>query len=301
MKDVGTLQISVRYPDGTRHELTLDAATALIGSGSHCEIRLPPEDAAVEQLRLSLDATGIFGQVRSLERSVTVNGVAFVEGRLPRESLISIGRVELVVSVVETLVVGGQTNKKNSGNGALYAIAALGLPLGFYLLLSQSGGGDALPNAVQPPALFESTSATRCPEPEHEAARAMATEELRRAETARERSPFSGQDAVSAVTAFQRASACFALADLGDQASDARRQSDTLKREVETEFHVHRIRLERALATKSYEEARTEVRLLLSYIGRRSGASSATSGSAYASWLLLLDRQIQLKFAGKKQ
>jgi hypothetical protein len=56
---------------------------------------------------------------------------------------------------------------------------------------------------------------------------------------------------------------------------------------------VHRVRLERALATKSYEEARTEVRLLLSYVGRH--------GSPYSSWLLSLDRQIELKFAGKKR
>jgi len=293
MSDVSTLQISVRYPDGTRQQLTLDGATALIGSGSHCEIRLPAEDAAVEQLRLTVDESGIFGQVRSLERSVTLNGVPFVEGRLLQDSLVSIGRVELIVSVVETLVARGQTNNKRSGNPAIYALGVLGFPLGFYLILSQRGAGDALPNEVQPPPLFADTSATRCPEPERDAARAVATEELRRAETARERSPFSGQDAVTAVTSFQRAAACFALTSSSDQANDAVHQADALKRDVEAEFHVHRVRLERALATKNYEEARTEVRLLLSYIGRHSGA--------YANWLSSLDRQIELKFAGKKQ
>jgi hypothetical protein len=293
MSDVPMLQISVRYSDGTRQQLTLDTATALVGSGSHCEVRLPTEDAAVEQLRLSLDTAGIFGQVRSLGRSVTVNGVPFVEGRLLPDSLLSIGRVELTVSVTETLVARGQTRKAESGRSAIHALGVLGLPLGFYLVLSQHDAGSALPNEVQPPPLFATASAVRCPESGRDAALAVAAEELSRAETARERAPFSGQDAVSAVSAFQRAAACFALADSGDRARDATRQADTLEHDIESEFHVHRVRLERALATKSYEEARTEMRLLLSYVGRHSGA--------YASWLLSLDRQIELKFSGKKQ
>lgn len=294
MNDVAILEISVRYPDGTRQKLTIDSSTALIGSGAHCEVRLPPEDAAVEQLRLSNDAAGVFGQVRSLERSVTLNGVPFVEGRLLPGSVLAVGRVELTVSVFETLVARGQTKqKRDSSRSASYALAILGFPLGFYLLLSQQNGDAALPTEVQPPPLFAAVSAIQCPEAEHDAALAVATEERRRAETARERAPFSGQDAVNAVVAFRRSAACFALADSGDRSNESVRQADALERDVQTEFHVHRVRLERALATKSYEEARTEVRLLLSYIGRRSGA--------YANWLLSLDRQIELKFSGKKQ
>ncbi|HEY0465834.1 MAG TPA: FHA domain-containing protein [Polyangiaceae bacterium] len=293
MNDVSMLEVSLRYPDGTRQQLTVDAATALIGSGSHCEIRLPSEDAAVEQLRISLDAAGIFGQVRSLERGVRLNGAPFVEGRLLPGNLLTIGRVELTVSAIETVVARGHTKeRRNSGKSASYAVLALALPLGFYLLLSQRDSGDALPSEVKPPPLFAEASSTRCPETEHSAALAVATEERRRAETARERAPFSGQDAVNAVLAFRRSAACFVLADSGARAEGSRREADALERDVETEFHVHRVRLERALSTKSYEDARTEVRVLLSYIGRH--------GGAYKSWLLSLDRRIQLKFSGKK-
>jgi hypothetical protein len=150
-----------------------------------------------------------------------------------------------------------------------------------------------LPSEVEPPPLFAAASSVQCPEAEHDAALAVAAEERRRAETARERAPFSGQDAVNAVVAFRRSAACFTRADAPARATDSVHQADTLERDVQTEFHVHRVRLERALATKSYEEARTEVRLLLSYIGRHSGA--------YANWLLSLDRRIELQFSGKKQ
>lgn len=294
MNDAAILEISVRYADGTRQKLTVDSSTALVGSGSHCEIRLPPEDAAVEQLRLSNDAAGVFGQVRSLERGVRLNGVPFVEGRLLPGSVLAVGRVELTVALVETLVARAHAKQKQeSSRSASYALAVLGFPLGFYLLLSQRSGDAALPSEVQPPPLFAAASKLQCPETERDAALAVATEERRRAETARERAPFSGQDAVNAVVAFRRSAACFSAADSVERASDSVRQADALEREVETEFHVHRVRLERALATKSYEEARTEVRLLLSYIGRHSGA--------YANWLLSLDRRIELKFSGKKQ
>jgi len=293
MNDVAVLEISVRHADGTRQQLTVDSATALVGSGSHCEVRLPPEDAAVEQLRLSNDAAGVFGQVRSLERNVTLNGVPFVEGRLLPGSVLAVGRVELTVAVVETLVARGQAKqKRDSSRSASYALGILGFPLGFYLLLSQSSSDAALPSEVEPPPLFAAASSVQCPETEHGAALAVAAEERRRAETARKRAPFSGQDAVNAVLAFRRSAACFTLADSLERAGDSVRQADALERDVQTEFHVHRVRLERALATKNYEDARTEVRLLLSYIGRHSGA--------YANWLSSLDRRIELKFSGKK-
>jgi hypothetical protein len=294
MNDVAILEISLRHADGTRQKLTVDSATALVGSGSHCEVRLPQEDAAVEQLRISTDAAGVFGQVRSLERNVTLNGAPFVEGRLLPGSVLAVGRVELTVAVLETRVTQGQAKqKRDSSRQASYALAVLGFPLGFYLLLSQRNSEAALPSEVEPPPLFAAASSVQCPEAEHDAALAVGAEERRRAETARERAPFSGQDAVNAVVAYRRSAACFTRADAPERASDSVHQADALERGVQTEFHVHRVRLERALATKSYEEARTEVRLLLSYIGRHSGA--------YANWLLSLDRRIELQFSGRKQ
>lgn len=294
MNEAPTLKLSLRHDDGARQELTVDSAQALIGSGSHCEVRLAPEDAAIEQLLLTIDGASLFGQVRSLERPVTLNGVPFVEGRLLADGVLRIGRVDVLASLVESksAASAASARKAQRGNPAIYAMAAVGFPLGFYMLLTEPPAEGALPTEVQPPPLFMAASALRCPEPAPEAATAFGGEELRRAETARERAPFSGQDAVTAVNAFQRAAACFTHAGAPERAGDAARQGERLKEGVERDFHVHRVRLERALATKSYEDARTEVRLLLSYVGRR--------GTPYSSWLTSLDRQIELKFAGKK-
>lgn len=295
MNEVFILKLDIRPDDGKRQELIVESPQALIGSGSHCEVRLLAEDSAVEQLLITVDGSGISGQVRSLERPVTLNGVPFVEGRLLPDSILRIGRVELIVSLVETDVTRGGAkgaSKHGKGSPSVYALAAVGFPLGFYLLLSHRPAEGALPAEVEPPPLFANSSATRCPEATRDGALAFGAEELRRAETGRERAPFHGQDAVSAVNAFHRAATCFSVAEEPERAAASSRQAMDLKNGVSRDFHVHRVRLERALATKSYDIARTEVRLLLSYVGRQSGA--------YAGWLLSLDRQIELKFAGKK-
>jgi len=294
MNEVASLKLCLRHDDGSRQELTIDAGAALIGSGSHCEIRLPAQDAAVEQLLVSLEGGGLFAQVRSLERPVTLNGVPFVEGRLLADNLLRVGRVELTASVVESGAAQGRAAaKQGQSSPAIYAMAVVGFPLGFYLLLSHRPSDTALPSEVEPPPLFAAAASVRCPEAQRDVALAFGSEELARAETARERAPFSGQDAVSAVAGFQRAASCFSVAGSPAAERDAAVEAERLKNAVQTDFHVHRVRLERALATKAYEEARTEVRLLLSYVGRH--------GNSYSSWLLSLDRQIELKFAGKKR
>lgn len=294
MNELSSLKFSLRFPDGTHQELVVDAELALIGSGSHCEVRLPQEDAAVEQLEVSASSGSLFAQARSLENPVLLNGVPFVEGRLLQGAILRIGRVELTVELTaSSLAVSTGKRRESSGSPLIYGLAAIGFPLGFYLLLSAQRGEAALPKEVAPPPLFAAASFSACAQTDREAALALASEERMRAETARERAPFSGNDGVIAVGAFERSAACFGAAERLDRAEHAKRDADQLKRAIEQDFHVHRVRLERALATKRYEEARTEVRLLLSYVGQR--------GGDYSSWLSSLDRQIELKFAGKKR
>lgn len=292
MNELWALKVNVRFRDGSRQELTVDAERALIGSGAHCEIRLPSEDSAVEQLAVSMSSGNLFGEVRHLERQVLVNGVPFLEGRLPPGAVVRIGNVELVIEPFETsLALSGKKHRENSGSPLIYALAVVGFPLGFYLLLTHPNDASALPQEVEPPALF-AQNPEPCPQTDRAAAAAFAGTEWASAEAARERAPFDGKDGVNAALAFERAAACFTRAEDPARAEQARQAAAKLKQAVQSDFHVHRVRLERALATKAYEEARAEVHLLLSYVGRTSGE--------YASWLSSLDRQIQLKFVGKK-
>jgi hypothetical protein len=293
MNEITALKFTLRLPDGPQQELTVDSDTALIGSGSHCEIRLPAEEAALEQLEVTVNSGSLYGQARSLERPVLLNGVPFVEGRLLSDGILRIGRVELTVELIESELIQRTSKRKSSGSPLIYALAAIGFPLGFYLVLTTQRSEPPLPKEVQPPPLFAEARVEVCPHADREGAAAFANEELRRAETARERAPFSGKDGIVAVGSFERAATCFQSAQQPEAATQASQAAERLKKTIKNDFHIHRVRLERALATKRYEEARTEVRVLLAYVGRL--------GGEYASWLSSLDRRIELKFAGKKR
>ena len=290
--DLFSLVVTIRVPDEPPRHLTVDADTALVGSGAHCEVRLGAHDAAREHLSLRAEAGGVFAVARAHDRPPLVNGTPFAQGRLEPDTVVRIGRAELVVTAVEThLSPRGDGTRKQAGNPFIYALGALGFPLGFYWLFTMKPPEHGLPPPVPPPSLFDDAPA-KCPEDDGRAASTLAAKDELEAESERERAPFNAEDGIAAVSSFERAAACFKTAGAPQASEQATNAAAALRTELADEFHVHRVRLERALTTRRYEDARTEVRLLLTFVGRRS--------SEYTRWLSDLDRQIELKFAGKK-
>jgi len=47
------LQFRIQLPDGGPQQLLVDSDRVLIGSGAHCEIRLPGDQAAAEHVLIS--------------------------------------------------------------------------------------------------------------------------------------------------------------------------------------------------------------------------------------------------------
>ncbi|HYO97620.1 MAG TPA: FHA domain-containing protein [Polyangiaceae bacterium] len=288
------LKFVIQGSDGQIRELVVDSDTALIGSGAHCEIRLSSDDAAVEQLRVEARSGGVFAEVRSLDPATLLNGAPFAQGRLLPDSLLRIGRTEISVSsgATEAAAQHAKKRQERSGNPLIYAMGAIGCPFGFYMLFVTQPEASALPRAVPPPALW-AEDASECRERETGAALVRGERARMQADSARERAPFRPEDGVLAVDLYARAAACLASANRPEEGAAARSAGESLRRKVASEFHVHQVRLERALATKRYDQARTELRVLLSFVGRR--------GGEYADWLSNLDRQIELKFSGKKR
>lgn len=291
--EISTLKFVVRS-GGTLQEFLVNSDTALVGSGAHCEIRLAAEDAPVEQLLIQVRAGGVFGEARSLDPPTLLNGAPFTQGRLLPDSLLRIGSAELSVSLIQTD--RGQQIKKGkqqSTNPVVLALSAVGFPLGLYTIFMAGPAKTALPEPVEPPALWAQVEQASCPQADPEAAAALGDKELLRAEAARERAPFSPGDGVAAVQSFARAAACLKAAGQAEAADASQGAAEDLRQKMESEFHVHQVRLDRALATRQYESARTEVRLLLSFVSGR--------GGEYAEWLSTLDRQIELRYSGKKR
>ncbi len=293
--DAHALSVTVRLPDQPVRHLTVDAETALVGSGAHCEVRLGADDADREHLFLRAETGGaVFAIARSQKPPPMLNGVPFAQGKLLPEAVIRVGRAELTVTAVETsLSPRAAAGRRETSNPVVYVIGAIGFPLAFYWLLTMQPPERGLPASVPPPQLFETTTEpARCPEDDGRAAAILGEKALLEAESGRERAPFNAEDGISAVSSFERAAACFKAAGSPAANDEATSGATALRGQLNDEFHVHRVRLERALATRRYEDARTEVRLLLSFVGRRS--------TDYTRWLSDLDRQIELKFSGKK-
>lgn len=280
------LKFTIQSPDRVQ-ELCVDSENARIGSGSHCEIRLDSQDAAVEQLWVSARTGGVFAEARSLKPPMLLNGSAFVQGRLLPDSLLKLGRVTISVDVVERHLLGShRAGSTPASRRVLYVLAGIGVPLA--IVLVGMGVNTSMPNFEVPAqSLFEGEGGARCPESDRRAARARADELSVQAESGRERTAFSPDDGVRAVDLYSGAAACYALAGASPNASQASRDADALKHELSARFHVHQVRLERALSTGRYEQARLEVRTLLSFLKRRH--------DAYTEWLGALDRQLIAK------
>ena len=147
---------------------------------------------------------------------------------------------------------------------------------------------------VEPPALFAGESKATCPRGSSvQDAAAIAADELALADAKSERAPFFAEDGVSAVAHYERAAACFRSGGDTTSAAHAEQSAASLKQKLKDAFHVHQVRLERALATQEFDRARTEVHMLLSFVAGQPGE--------YSNFLGTLDRRIQLKYSGENQ
>ena len=99
------LVFRLRTADGRVEQLVLEADRAMIGSGAHCEIRLPPEHAATEHLFVQATSAGVYGAARSFDPPPLAGGVPFMQGPILPDVPIVLGRVEVFVAWQET--VGG--------------------------------------------------------------------------------------------------------------------------------------------------------------------------------------------------
>jgi hypothetical protein len=288
---LGTFKFVITHPNGRREELAVDAERVLVGTGAHCEIRLPQGLAALEQLTIEPRAGGVFAEARALDPMPTLNGTPFTQGRLLPDAVIGIGPLSLQVQLLD--IEHGASTRKEAAKGTspfVYAAAVLGFPFFLYVILHKQPDAT-LRMPTKPPALWAATPPA-CPQSASEPALAFAEQQLSAAESKEERSPFYPEDGVSAVKSFLLASTCFRVADATDEAGDTEQAALALKKRVADDFHIHQVRLERALSTRNYESARTEVRILRAFLGGES--------SDYANWLSMLDRQIQIEFSTKK-
>jgi len=286
------LQIVVRYPDGRTEQLVVDADTVLVGSGAHCEVKLPAEHAAVEHLTLSLVSGGLHAYARSLAPHPTIDGTGFVQAPVLPESVIGVGGVQLSAMAVELqdqLEIIRKRAQKTSP--VTYVAAALGLGIAAYLIsLAPKGDTSQMPQGV-PPLLWDDPVSS-CPQASREAALAVAVEKFSVASGKRERRPFHVEDGVAAVPLFETAAACFRIADQAPAVGEAEKAARDLRAKVNEDYRAHQVRLEHALTVEDMTVAQQEVGVLRSFTQGKQGV--------YVMWLSNLDRRLQVMLGRKE-
>ena len=281
------LKFQTRLPTGQIEQLSIESERVLIGSGAHCEIRLPLAEARVEHVLIELGPAGVFARALSFEPPPTINNVPFTQAPLPPGAMLGVSGTQIYIEVVEGQQVGGQLQqKKKSSPLMLIALLMMVPAAGYLFLVDEDFGGEAESAMPQAPELW-SAPIGQCPQAAPGAALGFARERMAIADAKRERRPFHVQDGVSAVPTYEMAAACFRAG--GDAASGnlADESAKYLRREMTDDFRMRRVRLDHALATEDYVSAQKEVRVLLQFVEGKSGD--------YVTWLSNLERKLKLK------
>jgi hypothetical protein len=282
------LRFQLRYPQGNTEQIHVEAERALIGSGAHCDIRLPLEDAAVEHVLVQMGAgTNVFASALSFEPPPTMNSIPFTQAPLPPESVLGVGQVQIVVQALDLAPgqIAGQEKKKRTSPLVVVVLLAL-IGVWSWILLSDP---PAEATAPKPPKEVElwGPAVTQCGVPRGEQALAIAREKRAIADAKRERRPFHVQDGVAAVPLYELAAVCFKAGGDIESSNQAYAAAAALRRELSDDYRTQRVRLEHALSVNDSQSAQREVKILLMFTEGKQGD--------YVVWLSNLDRKLRLK------
>jgi hypothetical protein len=256
---------------GGRESVRVDGGRESIGSASHCDVRLPVEDAGPEHVRATLEGGQLFFQ--ALLPGAVLDGDVLATGEKRCGSELCIGGTSARSLAEEA----GPTRPRAAAQQplALPALATCRV-LALLLLLARRRASEGVP-ALDPELTLFSRLAPSCPRPDPRQALAFARQQRDLAETQQERMPFVVQEGLSAVDSFETAAACFSTGGAGPLAEQASRAAERLKGALEDDFRARRLRLSRMLLVGDRELARTDVAWLRALLRGKSGA--------YVRWL----------------
>ena len=144
---MSTLRFQIQHSNGREEQVTVEAERALIGSGAHCEIRLPIDQAAVEHILIQVGAGGVFAQALNFEPSPTIGGVAFTQAPLPADVVLGVNQTQMLVSITGDVVGGAGGGRPKQKSNPMVLIAGM---LGASLLAYMSSSTRATRRASSP-------------------------------------------------------------------------------------------------------------------------------------------------------
>jgi hypothetical protein len=286
-----TIRFRVQHADGRIEELLTESQQVLVGSGAHCEIRLPLDQARVEHVLIQSTPAGLRASARCFDPLPQLDGVEFTHVPIRDRAVLGIGktRIEVTPSAAEAGEHAASTAKARR-NPRIYAYLVLGVAGVAFMLAARGQRAERTTEPAAIPGLWGS-GVERCAQTTPDQALAAGRARVSLALAKQERSPFHPEDGVAAVPLYQGAEACFRVAGSEAEAAEAAGNAERLRRQMTEAFRVHRVRLQRALATKEWPIAIRESGILLTFL--------PSAGTEYATWLSNMRRKLQLQYESK--
>ncbi len=285
------LRFRIRHADGKVQDLHAETSSVLIGSGSHCEIRLPIGAARAEHVLIRSTPTGFRAVARALDPMPKIDGIDFTEAPIRSECVLAIGSTRIEVAPLDGAGTDGVARPRGKRNPRIYVYLGLGGACALALYAARPRAKTSTPEPHEVPALWSAAGMPPCPAREADEALAVAEARLELALAKQERSPFHPEDGVTGVASYEAAEACFRVAGRAAEAEDAATSAARLRQETTDRFRGHRLRLQRALATEQWALAEHESSVLLSFL--------PPAPSEYAAWLSNLRRRLELQYGSK--
>jgi hypothetical protein len=281
---VSILRVEIRFQDGRKAITNVEGERLLIGSGAHCDIRLPLDQASSEHVSVEVIGDTVRAETRAYNPPPTVNGMPFSSIPLTPDVPLKIGPTFLFISLGDAAIGGPVVQKKKKDETSpLMKLLGLGVLLagGYMLMDSDTAPPEQAP--AQPPELF-TAAPNACPQTSPDQARSFAEEKHALADSRRERSPFAPKEGVLAVQLYDLAKVCFERAGDTAMARKAASAATQLRAAITQDFRARRVRLEHMLAVGDIELAKEDVAVLRALTEGRQGP--------WTTWLRATSQQL---------
>src|SRR3954469_21422447 len=120
---MGIIKFDIRHANGRRESAVVEGQRALLGSGSHCDVRFAMDQAAYEHVLIEAVGSTLRAEARAEQPAATINGVQLVLGALSPDAVLGIGDVRVFVSFVPDALDGPQISAKQRTSSPLALLA----------------------------------------------------------------------------------------------------------------------------------------------------------------------------------
>lgn len=275
--------VVVRKPREAEERFEIEDMRVLVGSGAHCDIRLPI-DAAYEHVLITQEAEAVVARPALRELTMLVDGDRSTERELQPGNVVTVGGSTIeVISLEEIRTSGGK--KASPLRHVAVALATVVVVFGF--AIASSAGSTSTALAPPPPDPAPIAKNGTCPETDRGLAGELARQKLGQAVDRQQRFRFHPSDGPESVRLFAMASTCFALAGDEANAADARLRAERMQVTIIEQFRVARVRLDRALTDGQAVQALQQIEFMRALLGTRDDTR------AYVEWLIVLQSKVE--------